>query len=388
PYPRRAGKIAMVGVLIVLFGAAGAAVGASTASPVIQAAAVSIGGGFAALLLTAFAITGPGPVILVFASVAAVGFAHTITDVGLVSVVVGVGAAVGWIASMLPALLHPVGPSQLAVARALAAVDGVTGRGSAAGEGSDQAAARAALSRARVTVALNSRTHRHRHSLGLATLLDDAEALLDAWARGDDPTHAHDLLAHERALRRMRRYDDLPVRAACLTELPRNFFTDGVHRLRSRALILGAVRITAAAALASWCATAFGFEHPLWAAMGALAAMQGITFRTTVERGIQRLLGNVGGAVVGAALIAMSLGYWQTVVAIVVFQVAAELLVLRNYGLTSLAVTPTALLLTGLAGHLAPSVAVSRIVDTLIGVAIGIVVAAVTIESGDRHHLA
>jgi uncharacterized membrane protein YccC len=121
--------------------------------------------------------------------------------------------------------------------------------------------------------------------------------------------------------------------------------------------------------------------------MGAMAAMQGVTFHTTVQRGIQRLLGNVGGAVLGAGLIMLSLGYWQTAVVIVVMQVAAELLVMKNYALTSLAITPMALLLTGLANPLSPAVAVDRIADTLIGVLLGIVIAAVTIEAGDRQHV-
>ena len=67
-------------------------------------------------------------------------------------------------------------------------------------------------------------------------------------------------------------------------------------------------------------------------------------------------------------------------------QIAAELLVLKSYALTTLAITPMALLLTGLAGHLTPAVTISRIGDTLIGVLIGIVIAALTIERADRYH--
>lgn len=379
PYPRRAGKIALVGGLIILYATLGALLGTATTSTALQVIAISIASGIAALLLAAFAVTGPGPVILIFASTAAVAFGRSGADVATVFTSVTVGAAVGWAAAMLPALLHPVGPAQLAVARALAAVD--TRR---------QAPARASIARARTVVALNtisldSRAREHR--LGLVTLLDDAEALLDAWASGEDPSHAKDVLAHERELRKMRRYDALPIRAAQFDTPPQNFFAAGLAQMTSRSLVVNACRISAAAALAAWCATAFGFEHPLWATMGAMAAMQGINFHTTVQRGIQRLLGNVGGAVIAAGLIALSLGYWQTAAAIVVMQVAAELLVLKNYGLTSLAITPMALLMTGLASHLSPAVAVSRIGDTLIGVVIGIVVAALTIDRADRQHL-
>lgn len=376
PYPRRAGKLALVGGLIVLYATFGAVLGVST-SFAAQVWAISIASGVAALLLAAFEIAGPGPVILIFAATAGVGFGHTAPDVEAVFAAVLVGAVVGWVAAMLPALLHPVGPAQLAVARALAAVDS-----------RNDPVARAAIARARTVVALSPRrSSGHVHSLGLVTLLDDAEALLDAWARGDEASHAQEVLAHERALRKMRRHDALPVRAAQLSARPTNFFSTGLARLASKSLLLNAVRIAAAAALAGWCAQAFGFDHPLWATMGALAAMQGITFHTTVQRGIQRLLGNVGGAVIAAGLIALSLGYWQTTVAIVVCQIAAEMLVMRNYALTSLAITPMALMMTGLAGHLSPTVAVDRVADTLIGVLIGVVITAVTIEIGDRQHL-
>lgn len=377
PYPRRAGKLALVSALIVLYATLGALLGAVTPSTVVQVVAISLAAGVAALLLSAFAVMGPGAVILVFASTAAVAFAHTAADVVTVFVATSVGAAVGLVAALLPAVLHPVGPAQLAVARALAAVD----------EKQD-GPARAAIARARTVVTLNGGRTADRHSLGLMTLLDDAEALLDAWARGDDPAHAADILAHERALRKMRRYDDLPVRAAAsLGERPRNFFTDGATRMTSRPLVLNGIRIAAAATLAAWCATALGFEHPLWATMGAMAAMQGITFHTTVQRGIQRLLGNVAGAAIAAGLLALSLGYWQAIVAVVALQVTAELLVLKNYGLLSLAVTPMALILTGLAGDLSPAIALDRVGDTLVGVLIGIAVAALTIEIGDRQHL-
>lgn len=371
PYPRRAGKIALVSALIIAYASFGALLGATTTSVAVQVLAISISAGIAAFVLAAFAITGPGAVILIFASTAAVAFSHTAADIATVFTTVSVGAAVGWVASMLPALVHPVGPAQLAVARALATVDS-----------RQQGPARAAVARARTVVALNPGSRAHR--LGLVTLLDDAEALLDAWANGDDPTHASDVLAHERELRKIRRYDALEVRAAQFDTPPQNFFAAGLAQLTARPLVINAVRIAAAAGLAAWCAILLGFEHPLWATMGAIAAMQGITFHTTVQRGIQRLLGNIGGAIFAAGLIALSLGYWQTVVAIVLLQIAAELLVLKNYALTTLAITPMALLMTGLAGHLTPAVTISRIGDTLIGVLVGIVIAALTIERADR----
>lgn len=158
-------------------------------------------------------------------------------------------------------------------------------------------------------------------------------------------------------------------------------------RAPHRTLLARGVRITLAGVLAAGIAIGLGFDHPLWATMGAVAALQGVGYHMTVHRGVQRLLGNVAGAMLAAGLLALPLGYWGAVVAIVVFQVIAEIASTVNYAVTSLAVTPMALLLTGLGAGLAPSVALDRVLDTAVGVAVGIVIAAVTISGADAEHL-
>ncbi|MGK2320510.1 FUSC family protein [Gordonia rhizosphera] len=158
-------------------------------------------------------------------------------------------------------------------------------------------------------------------------------------------------------------------------------------RVTDRALLATGMRVTAAAAVSAALAGAAGLSHPLWAAMGAVAAMQGVAYHRTVTRGVQRLIGNVLGAVIAAAMLAVPLGYWGAVAAIVVFQIVAEVASTINYTITTLAVTPMALLLTGLNVGLSPEVAVDRAVDTAIGVIVGIVVAALTIAADDAHGL-
>ena len=143
--------------------------------------------------------------------------------------------------------------------------------------------------------------------------------------------------------------------------------------------------ITVAGVISGALALSVGLSHPLWATMGAVAAMQGATYRVTVDRAIARLVGNVGGALVAAALLALPLGYWGAIGAIVILQTVAEIMAPVNYAVTSLAVTPMALLLTALSAGLAPEVALDRVVDTLIGVVIGVVVAALTISRNDAH---
>ena len=67
---------------------------------------------------------------------------------------------------------------------------------------------------------------------------------------------------------------------------------------------------------------------------------------------------------------------------VVVFQVVAELLVLSNYALTTIAVTPMALIMTGLGTQLGPEAALSRVADTLVGVVLGLLVAASAFPAG------
>jgi hypothetical protein len=152
-------------------------------------------------------------------------------------------------------------------------------------------------------------------------------------------------------------------------------------------LLKSSARITVAGALGAAVALAFGLPHYMWAAMGAVATMQGVAYHATVHRGVQRLLGNIGGALLAAALLALPLGYWGTAAAIVVFQICAEIASTVNYALTSLAVTPMALLLTGIGAGLTPTAAVDRVLDTLVGVVVGIAVGALTISGADTEHL-
>ncbi|WP_132992957.1 FUSC family protein [Gordonia zhaorongruii] len=151
-----------------------------------------------------------------------------------------------------------------------------------------------------------------------------------------------------------------------------------------RYLLAIAGRMMIASAASAVIAAAIGLDHPMWAAMGAIAALQGVDFHVTVSRGIARLIGNITGAAIAAGLLALPLGYWGAVVAIIVFQTIAEITAPINYAICSTAVTPMALLLTALGAGLSPAAAVDRIADTLIGIVVGIIVAALTISATDH----
>ncbi|WP_068160972.1 FUSC family protein [Rhodococcus phenolicus] len=382
PYRRLAGKAACAGAGVVAYVALGAATGATGIPMWIQTAMLAAAAGIAFWLLAAFRIIGPGALILIFAAAGAAGFADTAADIGAAVTAAAIGATVGWAVAMAPALYHPHGPARVAVARALAAVSALETDGEEA-----VAPARAAIARGREVVALGAR---HPHTHELLALLDAAEAVVDTGSHDTVRARRDDFARLESELRKIRRDIAIPrVDAADsrLPERPESFLRTGVRDLRDRAIVVGAGRVVAGALLAGWIALAAGLQHPLWATMGAMAALQGANYGHTVQRAIQRLIGNVAGALLAAALLAAALGYWPLVVVIVVLQTTAELYVTRNYALASIAVTAMSLLLTGLGEPIGPDIAISRVGDTLIGVVVGVIVAALTIARGDRHHL-
>lgn len=66
--------------------------------------------------------------------------------------------------------------------------------------------------------------------------------------------------------------------------------------------LIAASRITAGAALAALITHAAGWQYPAWAAIGAVAVMQGGHLHITMNRSLQRMAGTVVGAALGIVL--------------------------------------------------------------------------------------
>ncbi|MGW4480758.1 FUSC family protein [Rhodococcus triatomae] len=381
PLRRTAQKVGLVGAAVVVSVLVGGLVAVSGMPVEAQIGVVAVQAGAAAALLHAFRVGGPGPVILVFAASAAVGYAGSAAHLGVAVASAAIGAAVGLVVAVLPFVFLPWGPARLSTARAL----GVLARVPA---GADAAEARSAVVTARQTLALTTGPGARDHDL--AVVLTEAEAALDRWLADGDAGPIRAVARHERELRKTKRHSPLPVASSAPGELPRPaaFLAPGLAGLGTRDVRVHTGRVVLAAALSGWLAAGLGLDHPMWASMGAMAAMQGITYAGTVERGIQRLLGNVAGAALAAGLIALSLGYWQTAVVIAVLQACTEVAAARNYGLCTMFVTPMALLIVGLGTVVGPEIGIGRVLVTVVGVVVGIVVAAVTLGAEDRAHLA
>lgn len=151
-----------------------------------------------------------------------------------------------------------------------------------------------------------------------------------------------------------------------------------------------AVRISIGAGIAVFASYAIGANHPAWAAMGALAVMQGTHLHITMNRALQRMAGTVIGALLAWALLIQSPSVWIVISLLVVLQLLTEMVIGINYAFGQVLVTPMALLMTylGAAQTVGSEMAPERVIDTLLGAAVGIVMAVIFSTLDDRRHLA
>ncbi|MDP9791944.1 putative membrane protein YccC [Catenuloplanes nepalensis] len=150
-------------------------------------------------------------------------------------------------------------------------------------------------------------------------------------------------------------------------------------------VVLGAL---AAGALATLPARDADLGHGYWAAVSAVAVLQTPNLLGSVHRTVQRALGTVLGVALAAAAVVLLPGQWSFVAAIVLLQVVAELLVVRNYGLAMLAVTPLAILAGELA-HPAPATGLvrDRLLQTVLGAVVGLLCAVLIRNRAAVRHL-
>lgn len=390
PYPLMAVKLTGVAAGVVLSAVCGALLGAFGLSIWTQIVVLSLLAGICFWLLSAFRITGPGAAIMIFAAAGAAGFAENAADVRGVTVAVTVGAVIGWLTALAPRFSHPHSPARVAVARALAAVSAVEKNGPSA-----VPAARQAIAGARMAISLTPSSRVNAHTHELLAFVEAAEATLDSGSHDTLAARRTDFLRLEAELRRVRPELRTPRSgeiaqvdtAKISAERPTGLLRDGLRQLGDRNILIGVARVTVAAILAGGVAAAMGLHHPLWATIGAMTALQGANYQHTVQRAIQRLLGNAIGAVLATGLFVLDLGFWPVVAVVVVCTTLTEMYVTRNYALASVFITTTALLITGISEPTGAEIAATRVGDTLIGVVIGVVVAALTINRHDRHHL-
>ncbi|MDI9833290.1 FUSC family protein [Streptomyces sp. KAU_LT] len=372
PYAARARTLAWV-LLGMLAGLAAALVASSLTDDAVVL--VTVGALLAAVqkvLCDATRIGPPGHVILTFVSTAALFGPQTL---GQIPGHLALGAAAGawsWLVGMAPGLLRPHGPERRATGAALrAAATYAESR-----DDHDRALAATALTAARHALAGAGRATDARRAL--SRLVDRADLALAAPADAD-PDLLRDWARQVRGTRPVPLVDDRTLlRGEPVVRDP----------LWARVRPLGriAARTALGCAFAGYASLALGVGRPYWALVTAASLYQA-SFTLTWGRGIQRVVGNLLGVLLFAALVPVAhLGGLALVLCCVALNFGAEALIGRNYWLGSVCVTPMALLITEFAGLQDPGRLIGeRVLDTLVGALVGLLAAvAVPDRAGAR----
>ncbi|OIJ96015.1 FUSC family protein [Streptomyces colonosanans] len=381
PYAARARALAWV-VLGMVGGLAAALVAASLTTNAVVL--VTVGALLAAVqkvLCDATRIGPPGNVIFAFVSSASLFIPQTLGQVpGHVTLAVAAGAW-SWIVGMAPGLLRPHGPERRATAHALNATAAFVEKQTAAARAGAAAAVHTAWQSLLFTGARSAPRRALerlvvRAEVALAAPADTDPERLRAWARalrGTGPLPQPDDLGEAA--------DDLLGVEAELDSPPRP-----LHR-RLGPLAPLALRTALGCALAGYASLALGIGRPYWALVTAASLYQA-NITLTWRRGVQRVVGNLVGVLVFAAIAPLiHLSHLAVVLCGLAFSFGAEALISRNYWLGSICVTPMALLVTEFGHYQEPGgLMTDRVLDTLVGALVGFVaaIAVTNRRAGDR----
>lgn len=229
------------------------------------------------------------------------------------------------------------------------------------------------------TVAL-SQTERHPPP----GLTDELLAIAEAIARGRlVPALPADLYADRPALRPVRRGLEAVVRqmerpGPCAPPAPR---VPIWPRLRSwigeaplgRNTWLHALRLALCMAAAEVVEQRLPLEHPYWVVL-TVAIVLKPDFGSVFARALQRGLGTLIGVVIGAAVVIVVPPGPLYVPVMAVFAGILPLSLRRNYGMFATFLTPLVIMLIDFGAPGGPDLVVARLVDTLIGCALVLVI--------------
>ncbi|MEU9892653.1 FUSC family protein [Streptomyces phaeochromogenes] len=404
PYAARARALAWV-VLGMLAAVAVALVTASlTSSAVVLVAVGALLAAAQKALCDATRIGPPGPVIFAFISSASLFTPQTLGQVpGHLALAAATGAW-AWLVGMAPGLVRPHGPERRATARALNAaaayaemsVEKSADASAAASAGAyptdspspgrerARAAGAAAVHAAwQSLLATGARSEPRR---ALERLVVRAEVALAAPADTDPGrlrSWAHDLRGTG------------PVQSVEPASAADELLGVEAERAAGRPpladrlgpLLPLALRTALGCALAGYVSLALGVGRPYWALVTAASLYQA-NITLTWSRGVQRVVGNLVGVLLFAAVAPLAhLGPAALVLCCLAFNFGAEALISRNYWLGSICVTPMALLITEFTGFQRPGeLMTDRIVDTVVGALVGFAaaVAVTNRRAGDR----
>ncbi|MFI9821508.1 FUSC family protein [Streptomyces sp. NPDC052013] len=431
PYARRARVLAVAGAAMTLCVGCGSALAAwaqpsgGGAGAAVVIAATALVAGLAKYACDAARLGGLGAVLLLFSFAVAANDPTSFADVLPQTGLAAVGAAVAWVLAVAGRFVHPDRPQRLAVAAALRDLAELLDASAAPG-GGGPARYRATGSILRAYDCLRLMPPTGAEGGGRCDvcprLADLCWSLLTGSARGT-PDDSAGLARHLRrqarllADRRRRAPVLLPElahaagseqaagsqgaadnkRAAMSRRNARDEPPDRTQPVRPRGpaaartaellwgrspghparsghasvLLVPALRMVLGTGLAGGLALVLGLGHGYWAAVSAAAVLHSVNVRTAAQRAVQRTLGTVAGLLIAFGVLAARPDAATLVAVIVLLEFLLEYVVVRNYALGVVFVTPLALLLTDLA---APEDAGALVVDRALGSLLGIVI--------------
>ncbi|MGW1162917.1 FUSC family protein [Streptomyces sp. NPDC002513] len=381
PYAARARTLALV-VLGMLGGLAVALLTSSLTTNAVLL--VTVGALLAAVqkaLCDATRIGPPGNVIFTFISSASLFAPQALGQVPGHLALAAAAGAWSWTVCMAPGLLRPHGPERRATAHALSAAAAFTETGTAAARAGAAAAVHTAWQ------SLLSTGARSAPRRALERLVVRAEVALAAPA-DSDPERLRGWARDLRGTGPVPQPDGLGEAADELLGVEAELDTPARPLLR-RLGPLGplALRTALGCALAGYASLAFGVGRPYWALVTAASLYQ-TNVTLTWNRGIQRVVGNLAGVLLFAAIAPLAhVSRLSLVLCGLALNFGAEALISRNYWLGSVCVTPMALLITEFAHYQEPGALMAdRVLDTLVGALLGFgaAVAVTNRRAGDR----
>ncbi|MET8454838.1 FUSC family protein [Streptomyces parvulus] len=389
PYGRRARVLALVALVMTACVAGGSALGAwlrpeeSTGGAFVVAAATAVVAGAAKFVCDLTRLSGLGAVMVLFSFAVAAQATPSSGDALPYTGAAAAGGALAWLLGVLGRLVHPDRPQRLAVATALREVAGLLEAGAGPARSTRHGATVAVLQAYRSlgrTPPASARRTGPRHDPGLLRLVDAAWTALvgsSRWTPRARTGAALRLRERARTLTRRRGArrpvaDEPSVRApADALRAAELLVGDPRGSHRRAVLAVPALRMALGTAVAGGLAVLLHLEHGYWAAVSAAAVLHSVNVRTTAQRAVQRTVGTAAGLLLALAVLAARPGAVALTVVIVALEFLLEYVVVRNYALGVVFLTPIALLLSDLA---APAPAGELILDRVSGSVIGIVV--------------
>lgn len=413
PYPQRARRLLGVAIGLALAFAAGSL---TSGSWWLLAVALGLVGAISTFLAGVFKLPPPGGFMFVLIACIAAALPVDPKATSLRVTFVLLGGAIAWLVGMVGWPIHPHRPETLALASAYRSIAHYLKNIGTPQNVATQHAAALALEAAEDSVLQgNHQFQKRSQSYRLLQLSHQAQELFRAGvalsSEVTEPLDSHwaqivntfaDRIQHftttkplppieeskesspvwSRFHRTVIRTRDVleerphSVEETSLLELP-GVWSKIRQGLNHQSIILPSVwRIGVALTVATLISRAIGNAHPYWVPLTVAAVLQGTSAAVMAQRSVQRAVGTTLGLLVVGLILLWHPTPTVTLALMMILQFLMLILIVRNYGISVVFITALALVI--ITAEIHPPVMpllLARFLDTVIGVAIGVLAA-------------